>query len=215
MNLTRTFQQIGSSCGIYCLVIACNLLKKKSITASKYNYILTKCIENNYTFIGEVFDINKLLLISQKMFSTLKCEIYDINSPTDINTYLSQGLVILPVNSNKNIPHYILLKLHNNKITAYNNFPHSHPKASNLYILNKNISNTFTWTKDIVSPSRISIISTYIISFIVALSTFKYKVNYNKISKNSIKRNSIYAGYKSDVNMKGKCILVKKASNII
>ncbi len=210
MNLTKSTQQIGNSCGIYCLVIACNLFKKNCITASKYNEILTECIENKYTFIGEVFDINKLLFISQKMFPSLKCEIHDINSPNDINTCLSQGFVILPINTKKNIPHYILLKSQDNQITAYNNAPHSHPKTVNLYELNKNIPNTFIWTKDIISPSLYSRIGIYIITFCVAFSTLKYKRNYNKLLKTSVKTNSLYVGYESNVNMNGKCILVTK-----
>lgn len=210
MNLTRTFNQIGKSCGIFTLVIASNLFNKNSIKIKEYNNILVKCIENNYTFIGEVFDINQLLLISKKMFPLLKCEVRNINSSDDIDKYLLQGLIILPIDKD-NIPHYILLKLNNNKIKAYNNFPNIYPNSKELYALNKCISNNFIWTEDIINPSSKDIFITVTATYIISFSTGKYvKKYYTDILKKSVIKNKLNVGYKSNVNMNGKCILVTK-----
>ena len=102
------YQQIGSTCGFYALIYAVSRVQhinKKKITRR----IITDFINSEESFVGEIFDIEKMMEIIHKYFPKIKAQIVCINGIQDLNQQLENNYVVYPCNY-KGTPHYYFLE---------------------------------------------------------------------------------------------------------
>lgn len=102
------YLQIGSTCGFYALIFGISKIKrinKKKIVKR----IIMDFVQNEDSYVGEIFDIEIMLDIINKYFSEIKAEIININGIEDLDKYLQNNYVIYPCNHG-GIPHYYFLE---------------------------------------------------------------------------------------------------------
>mgnify|MGYP002329257032 CR=1 FL=1 len=83
-NKYNPTNQIGYTCGIYCLEVANSIVTNNDINLEDYYNTIQDCIINSYTKIGEFFDINVLNVIADKFFPNITTTVYNITTIEDI-----------------------------------------------------------------------------------------------------------------------------------
>ncbi len=204
--------QIGYTCGIYCLVIADSIVNNTTIDLEAYYNIVQGCVDKSYTKIGEIFDINVFKKISDEFFPNITTEIYDIKSINEIKNKLKNNIIIMPVQYG-DTPHYIVIYQQNSRFIKYYNYSIMN-KFFNLKKIikqNSSIVPAYIWKKKFLKKMSFSEIILRLILIIAGGRKFHYRnlycknILYRAIDNYVIKTNDI-----DNVNLKGKCILVSK-----
>lgn len=119
-NKYNPTNQIGYTCGIYCLEVANSIVTNNDINLEDYYNTIQDCIINSYTKIGEFFDINVLNVIADKFFPNITTTVYNITTIEDIKEKLDDYILIMPVQF-KDTPHYCVLNINDlNVLECYN-----------------------------------------------------------------------------------------------
>lgn len=71
--------------------------------------IIVDFVNSEESYVGEIFDIDKMLDIIKKFFPEIKAQIVCINRTDDLDEQLQNNYVIYPCNYN-GIPHYYFLE---------------------------------------------------------------------------------------------------------
>ena len=216
MNDYKCTNQIGYTCGLYCIIIADCILNKKNFNLDIYYDFIKKCVDSSLTKVGEVFDITVLEKIAKSFMPNINIQIYDTKSVTDLKILLENNIIIMPVVSGKtNTPHYTLM-CKNKKYVQYNLFLCRKHISSFSKILksNNSISDKYVWPKNIISPGPYSKLSDFILNTFIKVG--KYRKRYSKeIFNTAVNKNIIQIGDVDEVNMRGKFLLLSKTTNKI
>lgn len=214
MNDYKCTNQIGYTCGLYCIIIADCILNKKNFNLDIYYDFIKKCVDSSLTKVGEVFDITVLEKIAKSFMPNINMQIYDTKSVTDLKMLLENNIIIMPVVS-CNTPHYTLM-CKSKKYVQYNSFPFGKHILffSKILKSNNSISDKYVWPKKIISPSPYSKLYDSILNTFI--KNGKYRKRYSKeIFNTAVNKNIIQIGDVDEVNMRGKFLLLSKTTNKI
>lgn len=103
------YHQIGSTCGFYALTYGTAKIKLTRNKKRTIKKIIIDSIENKYSYVGEIFDVNTLHQIARRNFPYAEFELADIKSIDDLDEYLIQNYIIFPCII-KDIAHYYFLE---------------------------------------------------------------------------------------------------------
>lgn len=203
--------QIGYTCGIYCLEIANSIVTNNDINLKNYYNTIHDCI-NSYSKIGEVFDINMLNVIADKFFPNITATVYNITTIEDIKEKLNDYILIMPVQS-KDTPHYCVLNKNNSNIECYNYSLSGKVSLEKIFNDNMNIVSKYIWKRSFLKTKTISDLGVFLVILMSGngKEKCKYRNLYLKNIFNKAKKDKIIKVKDiDDVNMKGKCLLIKK-----
>lgn len=204
--------QIGYTCGIYCLEIANSIVTNSNINLEDYYNTIQDCIINSYTKIGEFFDINILNVIADKFFPNITATVYNLTTIEDIKEKLDDYILIMPVQL-KETPHYCVLNKNNSSIECYNYSLSNKVNLEKIFNDNMNIISKYIWKRSFLKTITISDLGVFLILFMSknGKEKCKYRNLYFKNIFNKSKKDKIIKAKDTDeVNMKGKCLLIKK-----
>lgn len=102
------YQQIGSTCGFYALVYGISRVRCINKRKTVRCWVMDS-INCGDSYVGEIFDINKMYQMSKKCFSCVNIQIDKINGIDDLDEQLENNFVIYPYNLNGK-PHYCFLE---------------------------------------------------------------------------------------------------------
>lgn len=204
--------QIGYTCGIYCLEIANSIVTNSDINLEDYYNTIQDCIINSYTKIGEFFDVNMLNVIADKYFPNITAAVYSLTTIEDIKEKLDDYILIMPVQS-KDTPHYCVLNKNNSSIECYNYSLSNKVNLEKIFNDNMNIISKYIWKRSFLKTITISDLGVFLILFMSknGKEKCKYRNLYFKNIFNKSKKDKIIKAKDTDeVNMKGKCLLIRK-----
>lgn len=213
MKKYKSTDQIGYTCGIYCLIIADCILNGNSFDRDYYYSIIKKCVNQSYTKIGEIFDISTLQKITTHFFSHLNAETYNSTTVKDVKTLLDKYIIIMPVTiGTDKTPHYILLyKNRYGGIIRYNASCKYVFSLSSLLKNNNSIADKYIWPKKLVSPSNFKNKINNFFMWILNKSNLQYRQKYfNDIFNVAREHGIIKVDDIDSVNMNGKFLLISK-----
>lgn len=213
-NKYNPTNQIGYTCGIYCLEVANSIVTNNDINLEDYYNTIQDCIINSYTKIGEFFDINVLNVIADKFFPNITTTVYNITTIEDIKEKLDDYILIMPVQF-KDTPHYCVLNINDlNVLECYNYSLSNKVNLEKIFNDNMNIVSKYIWKKSFLKTKNISDLGVFLILFMSenGKEKCKYRNLYFKNIFNKAKKDKIIKDKDTDeVNMKGKCLLVRKS----
>ena len=205
--MNNKYFQIGNTCGFYSLVYCLDKLVGIDNPPELIDRMVKECKDENITTVGEVFDIDNLLIIAKKYFpqnvEVLKIE---LRNEKDILNLLKNAMLVFPVDS-KGTPHYVsLYSSHREKIEYCNGGKIMKKSSKELYKLNKKIDTAYDWKK-----------FKCLSSFSIWLGCKLYKMNkeeYKKYKEDNLKNKNnlrvLRKKGKENVNMRGYCLPIKK-----
>lgn len=201
--------QVGYTCGIYCLEIANSIIIDSPIKFDSYYNTIQNCIDKSYTKIGEVFDIDMLNTIACDFYPNIATKVCDITCVNDIDKLLNNFILVMPVLSEKT-PHYIvLIKNENGSMRHYNNGLHF-DSLKKLYKRNSQIKFEYIWPKTILNDSFASKLAEKALIYNHEVLSYRQKYKEN-IFKKAKEKHIINIGDIDRVNMRGKCLIVSRA----
>lgn len=213
-NKYNPTNQIGYTCGIYCLEVANSIVTNNDINLEDYYNTIQDCIINSYTKIGEFFDINVLNVIADKFFPNITTTVYNITTIEDIKEKLDDYILIMPVQF-KDTPHYCVLNINDlNVLECYNYSLSNKVNLEKIFNDNMNIVSKYIWKKSFLKTKTISDLGVFLILFMSenGKEKCKYRNLYFKNIFNKAKKDKIIKDKDTDeVNMKVKCLLVRKS----
>lgn len=213
-NKYNPTNQIGYTCGIYCLEVANSIVTNNDINLEDYYNTIQDCIINSYTKIGEFFDINVLNVIADKFFPNITTTVYNITTIEDIKEKLDDYILIMPVQF-KDTPHYCVLNINDlNVLECYNYSLSNKVNLEKIFNDNMNIVSKYIWKKSFLKTKTISDLGVFLILFMSenGKEKCKYRNLYFKNIFNKAKKDKIIKDKDTDeVNMKEKCLLVRKS----
>ena len=196
--------QIGYTCGIYCLEIANSIVTNNDINLEDYYNTIQDCI-NSYTKIGEVFDINMLNVIADKYFPNITATVYSLTTIEDIKEKLDDYILIMPVQS-KDTPHYCVLNKNDlNKLKCYNYSLSNKVNLKKIFNDNMNIGSKYIWKRSFLKTKTISDLGVFLIILMSenGREKCKYRNLYFKNIFNKAKKDKIIKDKDTyEVNMK-------------
>lgn len=201
--------QVGYTCGIYCLEIANSIIIDSPIKFDSYYNTIQNCIDKSYTKIGEVFDIDMLNTIACNFYPNIATKVCDITCVNDIDKLLNNFILVMPILSEKT-PHYIvLIKNENGSMRHYNNGLHF-DSLKKLYKRNSQIKFEYIWPKTILNDSFASKLAEKVLIYNNEVLFYRQKYKEN-IFKKAKEKHIINIGDIDKVNMRGKCLIVSRA----
>lgn len=203
------YQQIGSTCGFFALVYGISRVRcinKRKIVRC----LVMDSINCGDSYVGEIFDVDKMYQISKKYFPSVNIQIVKINGIDDLDEQLENNFVIYPYNSN-GTPHYCFLENKTKSNYIYRHFCFCRKRKidkKDLYQKNKELEDVpvFIW-KTYYDQKKCFLTWFGFCSIKKIISDFKL---YRFLVENERQKKEKLYFKKTDVNMKGKIIIISR-----
>ncbi len=204
-----SYQQIGPTCGFYTLIYGISKvqpIKKKKITRK----IITDFINSEESYVGEIFDIDKMLDIVRRYFPEIKAKILCIHGVADLDQQLKNNYVVYPCN-HEGIPHYCFLEANEGSeyLCRETIFLRKFKiDRQELYLKNCNLSELpeFVWSDYFDTERKIFNIQNFCVIFQVISDC----VLFRRLQNIQRKRKGMLYDKRTRVNMCGKILVIPK-----
>lgn len=205
------YQQIGSTCGFYALIYAVSRVQhinKKKVTRR----IITDFINSEESFVGEIFDIEKMMEIIHKYFPEIKAQIVCINGIQDLNQQLENNYVVYPCNY-KGTPHYYFLEASRKSEYIYRHmffWKRRRMGKEEFYFQHNNLNKVpeFVW-KDYFDQEYKGLNRIYEVIWKIFTYVSDH-VLYKTLDEAKKQRKDILYDKKTEINMWGKILIIPK-----
>lgn len=206
------YHQIGSTCGFYALTYGTAKIKLTRNKKRMVKKIIIDSIENKYSYVGEIFDVNTLHQIAKRNFPNAEFELADIKNIDDLDEYLIRNYIIFPCII-KDIPQYYFLEKSLGKKYVYRGSIFAGikiKKKKDLYKLHEGLKEKkeFHWNKYFENKDKKKV-SNVVLQIIWAISDYKLNRYLNQAEKRVRKE---MFNKRTPIDMYGKVLLIKKTS---
>ncbi len=208
------YQQIGPTCGFYALIYGVSKvqpIKKKKITRK----IITDFINSEESYVGEIFDIDKMLDIVRRYFPEVKAKILCIHGVADLDQQLKNNYVVYPCNHD-GIPHYCFLEANEGSeyLCRETIFLRKFKiDKQELYLKNCNLSELpeFVWSDYFDREKKVLTIKEKVSLILQVISDC---VLYRRLQNVQRKRKDMLYDKRTKVNMCGKILVIPKNQSL-